>query len=330
MNIKLLKEHEVDSKEMRAYYSVEIVRMIETGKPVIGMDADLMRAVGLLPYQKDHQDNIIDCGIAEANMAGVAAGLSAEGFIPFIHSFAAFASRRCFDQVYMSGAYAKLNVKVVGSDPGVASALNGGTHQGDEDMALMTSVPTMTVVEPSDPTMLVNLLPKIAGTYGMFYLRLFRNNAKKIYEPGSDFDIGKAVMLKDGSDATIIACGLEVYEAIKAAELLAEESISVRVLDMFTIKPIDRASVIAAAKDTGAIITAENHNIIGGLGAAVAEVVCSEHPVPMGRIGVQDVFGEVGTVPALMEHFGLTAEHIAKKVKEVIAKKTEDRKCKLL
>lgn len=321
MNIKLLKQPEMDKKEMRAYYAEEIVRMIDEGKPVVGMDADLMRAVGLLPYQKDHQRNIIDCGIAEANMAGVAAGLSAEGFVPFIHSFAAFASRRCFDQVYMSGAYAKLNVKVVGSDPGVASALNGGTHQGDEDMALMTSIPTMTVIEPSDPTMLVNILPKIADTYGMFYMRLFRSHAKKIYEEGSDFDIGKAVMLRNGKDATIIACGLEVYEAVKAADILAEEGISVRVLDMFTIKPVDRDAVVVAAKDTGAIVTAENHNVIGGLGAAVAEVVCGECPVPMGRIGVQDVFGEVGSIPALMEHFGLTATSIAQKVREVINKK---------
>lgn len=170
---------------MRAYYSETIVKMIEDGKPVIALDADLMRAVGLLPYRKNHPDRIFDCGIAEANMMGVAAGLSAEGFVPFAHSFAAFASRRAFDQVYMSGAYAKLNVKVVGSDPGVCAALNGGTHQANEDMALMTAVPDMTVVEPSDSVMLLDLMPQIADTYGMFYLRLFRLESIKLYEPAA-------------------------------------------------------------------------------------------------------------------------------------------------
>lgn len=322
MKVKLLKDNTKDTKQMRAYYSEGIVSMIEAGKPVVALDADLMRAVGLLPYQKDHPDRIYDCGIAEANMVGVAAGLSAEGFVPFTHSFAAFASRRAFDQTYMSGAYARLNVKVVGSDPGVGSALNGGTHQANEDLALMTAIPNMTVVEPSDPAMLVNVLPQIADTYGMFYLRLFRLEAKKLYEMGSEFEIGKAVQLREGRDATIIACGLEVAEAIEAAKLLEAEGIFVRVLDMFTVKPVDREAVLAAARETGAIVTAENHNVVGGLGAAVARVVCEECPVPMGRIGIQDVFGEVGFTPLLMERFGLTAESIAAEVKRVIAKKT--------
>ena len=323
MNMKLLDEIRPDSKEMRAYYSEEIVRLIDAGKPVMALDADLMRAVGLLPYRKDRADRIIDCGIAEANMMGVAAGLSAEGFVPFAHSFAAFASRRAFDQVYMSGGYAGLHVKVVGSDPGVGSALNGGTHQANEDIALMRVIPNMTVVEPSDPAMLVNVIPQIADTYGMFYLRLFRLRAKKIYAPGSAFTIGRAVTLREGADAAIIACGLEVAEAVRAAEILAERNIRVRVLDMFTIKPIDREAVLAAARDTGAIVTAENHNVIGGLGDAVAEVVCGECPVPMGRIGIQDVFGEVGPTPALMRRFGLTAEDIAETVERTMAKKKE-------
>lgn len=322
MSIELLAENVVDSKQMRAYYSEGIVKMIDAGKPVVALDADLMRAVGLLPYKKAHADRIFDCGIAEANMVGVAAGLSAEGFIPFAHSFAAFASRRAFDQTFMSGAYARLNVKVVGSDPGVGSALNGGTHQANEDIALMSAVPGMTIVEPSDAAMLTDVLPKIADTYGMFYLRLFRLQAKKIYEMGSTFEIGKAVTLRDGTDATIIACGLEVVEAIEAAKMLAEKGVHVRVLDMFTIKPIDRSAVIAAAKETGAIVTAENHNVIGGLGAAVAQVVCEECPVPMGRIGIQDTFGEVGFTPLLMERFGLTAQDIAAEVMRVVAKKT--------
>ena len=321
MSVKLLADIKTEEKQMRAYYSEEIVRMIDAGKPVMALDADLMRAIGLLPYRAAHADRIIDCGIAEANMMGVAAGLSAEGFIPFAHSFAAFASRRAFDQVYMSGAYAKLNVKVVGSDPGVGSALNGGTHQANEDIALMRAIPGMTVIEPSDSTMLVDLVPKIADIYGMFYLRLFRLSAKKIYGPGSTFTIGKAVTVREGTDATIIACGLEVAEAVQAAEMLREAGINVRVLDMFTIKPIDREAVIAAAKETGAIVTAENHNVIGGLGDAVARVVCETYPVPVARIGIQDIFGEVGFTPQLMERFGLTAKDIAEKVKQTILQK---------
>lgn len=321
MPVKILKDHPKDQKQMRTYYSEGIVRMIEAGKPVMALDADLMRAVGLLPYRASHPDRLIDCGIAEANMMGVAAGLSAEGFVPFAHSFAAFASRRAFDQVYMSGGYARLNMKVVGSDPGVGSALNGGTHQANEDMALMRAIPGMTVVEPSDSAMLVNLLPQIADTYGMFYLRLFRLEADMIYEQGSTFELGKAVQLRDGRDVTVIACGLEVAEALKAAELLEKEDVHARVLDMFTIKPLDREAVLAAARETGAIVTAENHNVIGGLGAAVAEVICEECPVPMGRVGIQDIFGEVGFTPLLMERFGLTAESIAQKVKQTIAKK---------
>lgn len=321
MNVTLLDKITADDKQMRAYYSEEIVRMIDAGEPVMALDADLMRAIGLLPYRADHSDSIVDCGIAEGNMMGVAAGLSAEGFVPFAHSFAAFASRRAFDQVYMSGGYAQLNVKVVGSDPGVGSALNGGTHQANEDIALMSAVPGMTIVEPSDSAMLVDLLPKIASSYGMFYLRLFRLATPKIYAKGSNFEIGKAVTLRDGKDATIIASGLEVVEAVKAAEILSERGISVRVLDMFTIKPIDRAAVLAAARDTGAIVTAENHNVVGGLGAAVAQVICEECPVPMGRIGIQDIFGEVGFTPLLMERFGLTSTDIANKVQETIQKK---------
>lgn len=321
MNVALLEKISPDETQMRQYYSESLVSLIDSGEPVLAFDADLMRAVGLLPYKKGREKSIYDCGIAEANMVGLAAGVSAEGFVPFVHSFAAFASRRAFDQVFVSGAYARLNVKIVGSDPGTASALNGGTHQANEDIALMRTIPGMTIVEPTDPAMLKNLIPKIAAEYGMCYIRLFRLNAPRIYKDGSDFDIGRSVMLRDGSDASVIACGLEVQEALKAAEMLADEGVSVRVLDMFTVKPIDREAVIRAARETGAIVTAENHSVIGGLGSAVAEVVCRECPVPVGFVGIDDVFGEVGFTPLLMERFGLTAKHIAAKVMDTLGRK---------
>ena len=310
MSIKLAEKIELDNTQMREVYSGHIVRMIEAGEPVMVLDADLMRPVGILPYRDKYPENIIDCGIAEANMIGVACGLSAEGFIPFTHSFATFASRRVMDQVFMSGAYAGQNVKMVGSDPGVCAALNGGTHMAFEDAAMMRAVPEMTIIEPTDTVMLDDLMPKIAHTRGMMYIRLCRMEVERIYAPGSSFEIGKAAQLRDGSDVTIIAAGREVVEALRAADMLKDRGVSARVLDMFTIKPIDAEAVEAAARETGAIVTAENHNIIGGLGSAVMEVTAGTMPVPVERIGAKDCFGVVGKTDYLMRRFELTAEHI--------------------
>lgn len=321
MNVKLAKENTIEEQEMRQAYATAITEMLDNGEPVMPMDADLMRAIGLLPYQDKYPENIVECGIAECNMLGVAAGLSAEGFVPFPHSFATFSSRRAIDQIFMSGAYAKLNVKVIGSDPGVSAALNGGTHQAFEDVAIMRAVPEMTIIEPTDVAMVRDLTFQAARTYGMFYIRMNRTKAEKIYEDGSEFEIGKAVLLRDGMDVTIIAAGREVIEAVRAAELLEKDGIQARVLDMFTIKPLDKEAVIAAARDTGAIVTAENHNIIGGLGSAVAEILVENCPVPMERIGIRDEFGEVGPTPWLKERFGLTAQDIAAKAKEVVGRK---------
>ena len=319
--IQFTKEYMVDDVEMRQAYGAELRKMMDKGEPVMALDADLMRAIGLLPYREQYPDNIIDCGIAEMNMVGVAAGLSSEGFIPFTHTFGAFASRRAIDQVFMSGAYAKMNVKVVGSDPGVTAALNGGTHQAFEDIGIMRVVPEMTIIEPTDAAMVSDLIPKIAHQYGMFYIRLQRVRAERVYESGSEFEIGKAVKIREGNDVTIIASGVEVIEAIRAAEVLEKEGISARVMDMFTIKPVDRDAIIAAARETGAIVTAENHNIIGGLGSAVAEVLVENCPVPMERIGMRDRFGEVGPAAWLKEAFGLKDVDIVKAAKKVIERK---------
>lgn len=321
MNMILSKDNRLGEQEMRQVYARELIRLIENGEPIMITDADLMRPIGILPYMEKYPENIFDCGIAESNMIGIACGLSAEGFIPFTHSFGTFASRRVMDQVFMSGAYAKRNVKMVGSDPGVCAALNGGTHMALEDVAMMRAVPEMTIIEPTDATMLENLIPKIAHTYGMMYIRLCRVKTENIYAPGSDFGIGKAAMLRDGRDVTIIAAGREVIEAVEAARLLRESGIEARVLDMFTIKPIDADAVVAAARETGAIVTAENHNIIGGLGSAVAETLAATLPVPMEFVGTQDIFGEVGETDYLKERFALTAKDIASAAKKVISRK---------
>lgn len=321
MNIKLAKENRQGELEMRQVYAQALVKMIEAGEPVIATDADLMRAIGVLPYKEKYPDNIFDCGIAEANMIGVACGLSAEGFIPFTHTFGTFASRRVMDQVFMSGAYAKKNVKMLGSDPGVCAALNGGTHMALEDVAMMRCVPEVTIVEPTDCAMVKDLIPKIAHTYGMFYIRMCRTKVEDIYEDGSEFDIGKAVVLRKGGDVTIIAAGREVIEALRAADKLRAEGIDAKVLDMFTIKPLDDAAVLAAAAQTGAVVTAENHNIIGGLGSAVSELLSEKLPTPLERVGARDVFGEVGPVDYLKSRFGITAEDIAAAARRAVARK---------
>jgi len=209
----------------------------------------------------------------------------------------------------------------VGSDPGVCAALNGGTHMALEDVSMMRCIPGITIVEPTDCAMVADLIPKIAHTYGMFYIRMCRVQAENIYEYGSEFDIGKAVKLREGKDVTIIAAGREVIEAIRAAQLLESEGIEAEVLDMFTIKPLDREAVLESAKKTGAIVTAENHTVVGGLGSAVAELLAKELPTAMELIGTQDRFGEVGPSEVLKERFGITAKDIAEAAKKAIARK---------
>jgi transketolase len=285
------------------------------------MDADLMGSMGMVPFSKKFPERTFNCGIQEANMIGVAAGLSATGKVPYAHSFATFSSRRACDQVFMSGAYAKTNVRVIGSDPGITAAFNGGTHMPLEDVGIMRNMPEMTVIEPTDCAMIKDIVEQTSKLFGMFYIRLLRKNPIKIYEDGSTFEIGKAVQLRDGKEATIIATGIMTAEALKAAEILEGKGISVRVLNMFTIKPIDKEAIIKCAEETGAIVTAENHNIINGLGSAVAEVLVENKLVPMERIGVKDLFGEVGPVDYLKEIFEMTAGDIVKKVEKVIERK---------
>lgn len=263
----------------------------------------------------------IDIGIQEANAVCVAAGLSAVGYVPFVHTFAPFMSRRACDQIFISGAYSKSNIKLIGSDPGVMAAFNGGTHMPFEDVAIMRAIPEMTIVEPADTVIAKEVFKLAAATEGMFYIRFTRKQAAQLYEEGSTFEIGKGNIIKEGTDVTIIACGIMVEEGLKAVKMLADEGISARLVDMFTIKPIDRELVVRCAKETGCIVTAENHNVIGGLGDAVTQVVMEECLVPVERVGVQDQFGQVGDVNFLKKEYGLTAEQIVAKAKAAIARK---------
>lgn len=233
----------VKDPEMRAVYAATLEKLIQKDSKVVALDADLMRAIGTFGLLEKYPDNLFDCGIAEANMVGVAAGLSTEGFIPFVHSFGCFVARRALDQIFMSCAYAKQNVKIIGSDPGVVAALNGGTHTPNEDIAALRAIPEMTIIDMCDSVMAAELLPQIAETYGTFFIRYPRTSIPRVYDEKMHFKLGEAVTLREGEDLTIIASGIEVSEALIAADELAKEGIECRVLDMFTIKPLDKEAI---------------------------------------------------------------------------------------
>lgn len=326
MHIEVSKEHGPEKVTMAAAYANAVLELMKINPKVMELEADLARSLLggdiIEEMQNNHPNQYLDCGIQEANMMSVAAGLSAMGRIPFIHTFAAFASRRIADQVFISGTYSHASVRIVASDPGVTSQFNGGTHMPFEDVAIYRAYPGMIILDPTDSTMLKNLIPQIADNKNMYYIRLFRKNAVKVYEEGSTFEVGKAALLRNGCDVTIFASGcVMVPEALKAAELLQQEGIEARVMDMFTIKPLDREAVIKAAQETGAIVTAENHNVINGLGSAVADVLATEVYAPLEKIGVQDCLGEVGPLDYLKKTFGLTALDIAAAAKRAISRK---------
>jgi len=311
----------LEANEMRAVYTNTLIELAKEDERIVLCDADLMRASGTLPFRDVFPERTVDVGVAEANMIGVAAGLAASGKIPFTHSFTAFASRRCFDQVTISVAYAKLNVKMMGSDPGVSAEMNGGTHMSMEDVGLMRVLPGVTVFEPVDSVQLAQALPQIVKHEGPVYIRMFRKKAESIFGADYKFNWAKGDLLEDGTDVTIIATGIMVKESLEAARILKEEGISARIINIHTVKPIDQEIILKAAKETGAIVTAENHNIINGLGSAVAEVLVENSPVPMERIGVKDHFGEVGRMPFLMEKFHMLPVDIVAAAKAVIARK---------
>ncbi len=288
---------------------------------VVYLEADLAGAIGTSNLLQSNPEQAYDVGIMEANMIGVAAGMSVKGKIPFVHSFGTFASRRCADQTFVSGCYNNANVKIVGSDPGIAAETNGGTHMPLEDIAIYRAFPGLKILDVADPILLEAVMYQLKSEYGMAYIRFPRKCKEIYYNEDQRFQIGKAVKLREGRDVTIIAAGLEVFEALKAAEILQCKNISAEVLDMFTIKPIDKEAILESAQKTGCIVTAENHNIIGGLGSAVAEVLIEELPVPMKRIGSRDHFGEVGTQEFLKAKFHLAAEDIIYAAEEVFRKR---------
>lgn len=313
---------DVIKKATRESYGEALTALAEKYPNLVVLDADLAAATKTGIFKKAYPDRHYDCGIAEANMMGVAAGLAAAGMIPFASSFAMFAAGRAFEIVRNSIGYPHLNVKIGATHAGISVGEDGATHQCCEDIALMRTIPGMTVINPADDTEAKAAVEAAILHDGPVYCRFGRLAVPVINDPATyKFELGKGVTLREGTDAAVIATGLMVSEALNAAEALAAEGISVRVINIHTIKPLDEEIVLAAAKDCGTIVTAEEHSIIGGLGSAVAECVCAGCPVPVRRVGVNDTFGHSGPAVELLKQFGLSAEHIAEVVREAVKAK---------
>jgi transketolase len=312
-----------ENMEMRAVFGSELEKLMAADQRVILIDADLARANGTLGIRQRYPDRALDVGVAEQNMASVAAGLASYGFIPFITSFAAFASRRMCDQVAISIAFAKSNVKIVGTDPGIMAELNGGTHMSMEDVGVFRSIPGMVIFEPVDAVQLAKALPQIAKWNGPVYIRLLRQVAPAVFGADYEFSLFKDDVLREGKDVSLFASGIMVVQALEAATRLQERGISAEVINTHTIKPIDVETVVNSVLRTGAAVTCENHNIIGGLRSAIAEVITDRCPVPLKGVGVQDHFGEVSKSPYLLRKFKMTADDITKAAIASIAMKRQ-------
>lgn len=323
MSVTLIGKHEKDARASRDAIVTALEEMMDADPSVCYVDCDLMGCLNTKGLWKKHPDRALQAGIAEANAAGVCAGLAATGKKVFLHSFGTFSSRRCYDQIYMSAAYAGLTVHVLGSDAGVTAAFNGGTHMPLEDAGMYMSIPNATVIDACDYDQLYSVMYGLIHTEGVTYTRFVRKDVTQIYAPGSQFEIGKGVVLheSDKDVCTVVASGILVDEALKAYEALQAQGVSIRVIDMFTWKPLDEALLVKAAAETGAIVTAENHNTCCGLGAAVASCLAKNHPIPLEFVGVQDRFGQVGPQDFLMDEYGLRAADIQAAVKKVIARK---------
>ena len=312
-----------EKKATRAVYGEMLVELAEKYPELVVLDADLSSATMTKSFAKAYPDRFLDMGIAEANMIGVAAGLSTCGKKPFANSFAMFTAGRAYEQVRNSVAYPHLNVKCVGSHGGLSVGEDGATHQCLEDLALMSAIPGMTVVNPCDGNEMRQAVLALIEYNGPAYLRLGRMAVETVTDAidGYKFELGKAAMLRDGKDVTIAATGLMVQRALAAAELLSGEGVSARVLDFHTIKPLDGEALLAAAKETGCIVTTEEHSIMGGLGSAVAGFIGEHCPVPVVRHGVNDEFGRSGKAEQVLEAYGLTPAGIAAKVKKALEMK---------
>jgi transketolase len=317
-------ETETRVKELlstRDAYGETLVKLGKENRNIVVLDSDLSASTRTSLFAQEFPDRFFNCGIAEANMIGIAAGLAALGKIPFASSFAIFATGRPWEQIRQSVCYPRMNVKLVASHGGITVGEDGGSHISIEDIGLMRIIPYMTVVVPADAFETERAVEAAASFVGPIFIRLSREKFPVCFDEGCTFRIGKAPRLREGSDLTIISAGLMVSRSLDAAEILSREGIQARVINCSTIKPLDEKEILDAARETGAIVTAEEHSIIGGLGSAISEFLMEREPVPLVRIGIRDVFGVSGKPAQLLEHFGLTGGHIAKAGQELLLRK---------
>jgi transketolase len=305
----------------RNYYGKALAELATENPNVIVMDADLAGSTKTSDFQKVCPERFVEVGIAESNMIGIAAGLAASGKTVFASTFGVFATGRCWEQIRLGVAYPKLNVKIVASHCGISVGEDGASHQALEDIAIMRSLPNMVVIAPADAYETYAATKALAAYNGPAYMRMGRADFPTILEPDVKFEIGKATVLREGADVTIVGCGQMVSSCLEAAESLASEGIEAEVINMSTIKPLDRETLIASVSKTGCCVTAEEHSIIGGLGSAVAEVLCESACVPLERVGTKDTFGESGKPADLMVKYGLTTEDIVVAAKLSISRK---------
>jgi len=306
---------------LREAYGKTLVELGRENPDVVVLDADLSRSTMTYFFAREFPERFFDCGIAEQNMVGIAAGLAASGKIPFASTFAVFVPGRAFDQIRMSIAYSQLNIKLVVTHGGISVGEDGASHHSVEDLALIGSLPGFTVIVPADAIETARAVKVAAASYGPFYIRLCRPNLPLVYDEGYRFKLGKAVTMRRGKDATIIAIGIMVSAALEAADSLGRQGIDCRVLNMPTLKPIDEATIVKAASETGAIVTAEDHLQHGGLGSEVAQVVIRHCPVPMEFVAIKDTYAKSGKATELLQRYGLTAKDIEQAVRGVIKKK---------
>ncbi len=305
----------------RDAYGKALVKLGGENKDIVVLDADLSKSTKTADFAKVFPKRFFNMGIAEQNLIGFSAGLAAAGKVPFASTFAVFATGRAFEQIRNSVAYPKLNVKIAATHAGISVGEDGASHQAIEDVAIMRSLPNMTVLVPADAQETYQVIKEAAQMKGPVYIRMGRLAVPVLFDESYTFKIGKANLVRQGKDAAVIANGLMVTEALKAADNLSSEGIDVTVVNCASVKPLDQDTIIRVAEQTGAVVTAEEHNIIGGLGSAVAEVLSENRPVPLVRVGIKDTFGESGRPEELLIKYGLTTEEIIKAVKKVIAKK---------
>ena len=308
--------------EMRQLFAQELEKFMSENSNIVLLNADLAKPNGFGKFSEKFPERAINVGIAEQNMASIAAGMSSYGFIPFICTFTPFATRRICDPIAISICYAKQNVKIIGSDPGISAEYNGGTHMSFEDIGVLRSIPNMVIFEPVDNAQLKNLLPQIIDYKGPVYIRMFRKETPDIFDENEKFNLFNAKTVKEGSDVSIFCSGIMVDETLKANKILEEKGINAEIINIHTIKPIDEESIIASVHKTGAAVTVENHNIIGGLRSAVAEVLSENCPAPLRSIGIRDSFGQVGKMPYLKEVYNMSAENIVQAVLSVLKSKS--------